>query len=153
MPMQVILTEDVPQLGNAGDVVNVKPGFARNYLMPQGKAKLATEGRVREIQHQRQVIEEKVKKEMKSFEAVAKRLSEVSLEFKVQAGEEGKLFGSVTNADIAEQLTARGFEIDRRRIELSDPIKLLGDYEVEIKLHREVKGRVKVQVVPVAVEG
>jgi large subunit ribosomal protein L9 len=153
MPMQVILTEDVPQLGNAGDVVNVKPGFARNYLMPQGKAMLATEGRVREIQHQRQVIEEKVKKEMKSFEAVAKRLSDLSLEFKVQAGEEGKLFGSVTNADIAEQLTARGFEIDRRRIELSEPIKLLGDYEVEIKLHREVKGRVKVQVVPVAVEG
>src|SRR5262245_61597427 len=153
MPIQVILTEDVPQLGNAGDVVNVKPGYARNYLMPQGKAMLATEGRVREIQHQRRVVEEKVKKEMKSFEAVAKRLADQSLEFKVQAGEEGKLFGSVTNADIAEQLTARGFEIDRRKIELSEPIKLLGEYEVEVKLHRAVKGKVKVQVVQAPAEG
>jgi len=151
--MQVILTEDIATLGNAGDVVNVKPGYARNYLMPQGKAMLATDGRVREIQHQRRVVEEKVKKEMKSFEAIAKRLADQSLEFKVQAGDEGKLFGSVTNADIAEQLTARGFEIDRRRIELAEPIKLLGEYEVEIKLHRAVKGRVKVQVVQAPAEG
>jgi len=150
--MQVILTEDIAQLGNAGDVVNVKRGYARNYLMPQGKAMLATEGRVREIEHQRRVVEEKVKKEMKSFEAVAKRLGDVSLEFQVQAGEEGKLFGSVTSADIAEQLTARGFEIERRRIELADPIKQLGEYEVEIKLHRQVKGRIKVQVVQTPAE-
>jgi large subunit ribosomal protein L9 len=153
MPMQVILTEDMSDLGNAGDVVNVKPGYARNYLLPQGKAMLATEGRVREIQHQRRVVEEKVKKEMKSFEAVAKRLADQSLEFKVQAGEEGKLFGSVTNADIAEQLVARGFEIDRRKIELAEPIKLLGEYEVEVKLHRSVKGKVKVQVVQAPAEG
>jgi large subunit ribosomal protein L9 len=151
--MQVILTEDMSDLGNAGDVVNVKPGYARNYLLPQGKAMLATEGRVREIQHQRRVVEEKVKKEMKSFEAVAKRLADQSLEFKVQAGEEGKLFGSVTNADIAEQLVARGFEIDRRKIELAEPIKLLGEYEVEVKLHRAVKGKVKVQVVQAPAEG
>jgi len=107
---------------------------------------------VREIEHQRRVVEEKVKKEMKSFEAVAKRLGDVSLEFQVQAGEEGKLFGSVTSADIAEQLTARGFEIERRRIELADPIKQLGEYEVEIKLHRQVKGRIKVQVVQTPAE-
>src|SRR5262245_13395928 len=150
MSMRVILTEDVPKLGNAGDVVKVRDGFARNYLMPRGIALLATESRVRDIEHKKRVIEEKVKKELKGHEKVAHQLHKVQLEFTMLAGEEGKLFGSVTSADIHEKLTAAGLEVDKRRIELAEPIKSLGEHKVEIRLHRQVKAEIKVTVVATA---
>src|SRR5262245_44694652 len=126
--MHVILTEDVPNLGIAGQVVRVKDGYARNFLMPRGMAMLATEGRVRELEHKRRMIDERQKKEVSAQEEVSKRLSKVKLEFTVLAGEEGKLFGSVTNADIHEQLKVQGFAVDRRKIDLPDPIKATGTY-------------------------
>jgi large subunit ribosomal protein L9 len=147
MPMRVILTEDVPKLGNAGEVVKVRDGFARNFLMPRGKALLATESRVRDIEHKRRVIEEKVRKEVKGHEKIALQLHKTQLQFPMLAGEDGKLFGSVTSGDIHEKLVAAGVEIDKRRIELAEPIKTLGEHKVEIRLHREVKAEIKVTVV------
>lgn len=146
--MEVILTTDIPKLGHAGDVVTVKPGYGRNYLLPQGKALLATRGRVAELEHKRRVIEELQKKEIQEHGETAQRLAGVELQFEVRAGEEGKLFGSVTSADIAGKLREKGFEIERRKIELTDPIKQIGDYEVPIRLHREVAVAIPVHVVP-----
>ncbi|MFQ5513274.1 MAG: 50S ribosomal protein L9 [Myxococcota bacterium] len=150
MAIDLILTEDIEKLGHAGDVVHVKPGYARNYLLPQGKAMLATKGRVRELEHKKRVIEERLRKQIANHEAMARRLDETELEFRVRAGGEGKLFGSVTSAEIARRLAEQGVEIDRRRIELDDPIKQLGEYEVAIRLHREVTGRVRVRVIDAA---
>jgi large subunit ribosomal protein L9 len=147
MPIHVILTEDVQHLGIAGQVVRVKDGYARNYLMPRGMALLATEGRVRELEHRKRVIDDKQKKEIAGHQDVARRLSKVSLEFVVHAGEEGKLFGSVTNVDIHQQLVAQGFDVERRKIQLPDPIKQLGSYDVSVRLHREVIPTVKVTVI------
>ncbi len=147
MAVEVILTEDISTLGNAGEVVRVRPGYARNYLLPQGKAMLATKGRVRELEHKRRVIEEKIRKEIGGHELVAKRLEQTELEFQVLAGEEGKLFGSITNADIAGRLGEQGIKLDRRKIELSEPIKQLGEYKVTLKLHREVSTQIRVKVV------
>lgn len=144
--MEIILTEDVPKLGHAGDIVRVKDGYARNYLLPRGKAMLATRGRVREIEHKKQVIAEKQRKEISSLEGVARQLAGLSLEFEARAGEEGKLFGSVTNADIAARLAEQGVEVDRRRIDLHDPIKQIGEYDVPVRLHREVTATVSVKV-------
>ena len=147
MPVEVILTEDISTLGSAGEVVRVRAGFARNYLLPQGKAMLATKGRVRELEHKKRVIEEKIRKEVGGHELVAKRLGQTELEFQVRVGEEGKLFGSVTNVDIAGRLEEQGFKLDRRKIELKEPIKQLGEYEVTLRLHREVKAQIRVKVV------
>ena len=147
MAVEVILTEDIPTLGSAGEVVRVRPGYARNYLLPQGKAMLATKGRVRELEHKRRVIEEKIRKEVGGHELVAKRLEQTEFEFQVLAGEDGKLFGSITNADIAGRLGEQGIKLDRRKIELVEPIKQLGEYEVTLKLHRKVSTRIRVEVV------
>ncbi len=147
MAVEVILTEDISTLGNAGEVVRVRPGYARNYLLPQGKAMLATKGRVRELEHKRRVIEEKIRKEVGGHELVAKRLEQTEIEFQVLAGEEGKLFGSITNADIAGRLGEQGIKLDRRKIELVEPIKQLGEYKVTLKLHREVSTQIRVKVV------
>ncbi len=147
MAVEVILTEDISTLGSAGEVVRVRPGYARNYLLPQGKAMLATKGRVSELEHKRRVIEEKIRKEVGGHELVAKRLEQTEIEFQVLAGEEGKLFGSITNADIAGRLGEQGIKLDRRKIELVEPIKQLGEYEVTLKLHREVSTQIRVKVV------
>lgn len=147
MPMEVILVSEVPKLGQAGDIVRVKPGYARNYLIPQGLAMLATRGRRKELEHKQRMIEDRERKQIQAYEARARALSEVELEFARRSGEDGKLFGSVTRAEIAEGIEARGFEIDRRKIELSEPIKDLGEHEVEISLHREVKAQLKVKVI------
>ena len=147
MNVEVILTEDISTLGSAGEVVRVRPGYARNYLLPQGKAMLATKGRVRELEHKRRVIEEKIRKEVGGHELVAKRLEQTELEFQVLAGEEGKLFGSITNADIAGRLGEQGIKLDRRKIELVEPIKQLGEYKVTLKLHPEVSTQIRVKVV------
>jgi large subunit ribosomal protein L9 len=147
MPVEVILTEDISTLGHAGQVVRVRPGYARNYLIPQGKALLATKGRVRELEHKKRVIEEKIRKELTGHEAVARRLADVELEFQVLAGEDGKLFGSVTNAEVAARLAEQGIELDRRKIELHEPIKQLGEYELTVRLHRDVSAPIRVKVV------
>ncbi len=147
MAVEVILTEDISTLGSAGEVVRVRPGYARNYLLPQGKAMLATKGRVSELEHKRRVIEEKIRKEVGGHELVAKRLEQTEFEFQVLAGEDGKLFGSITNADIAGRLGEQGIKLDRRKIELVEPIKQLGEYEVTLKLHREVSTQIRVKVV------
>ena len=137
--MDVILTEDIPKLGQAGEVVRVKPGYGRNFLIPKGLAQLATEGRMRVLDHQRRVIDEKVKREMKNHQAVATQLSKATLSFERQTNVEGKLFGSVTNADIQGQLKEQGFNVERRKIELTEPIKQTGEHPCHIRLFRDVE--------------
>lgn len=143
--IRLILSEDVPNLGEAGELVSVKPGYARNYLLPSKKALPATEARVKELEHHRQVIAAKVARDQKTLRAERSRIEGTAISIEVQAGEEGKLFGSVTAANVAELLAAQGIEVDRRKIAL-DPIKEVGDYEVEVKLHREVSAKVKLSV-------
>ena len=145
--MRVILTEDSPKLGDTGEVVKVKPGYGRNYLIPQGLAQLATAGRVKEIEHKKRVIEERVSRDVKVHEATAARLAGVSLEFEMQSNREGKLFGSVTSADIQERLAQQGFEVDRRKIVLGEHIKQLGELAVKIRLHRDVQVEIVVNVI------
>jgi large subunit ribosomal protein L9 len=145
--VQVILSEDVPNLGEAGDVVSVKPGYARNYLLPQGKAIAATEASVKQLEHQKRVIAEKVARERKRLEGERARFEGQVIEITAQAGEEGRLFGSVTAAMIAEALAERGLEVDRRRIALAEPIKEVGEHSVVIKLHREIQATITVKVV------
>jgi len=144
--VQVILSEDVHALGDAGDIVSVKPGFARNYLIPQGKALLATAERVHEVEHKKRVISEKRAKELKDLTAVKSKLDAAKIEIAAQAGEEGKLFGSVTAANLAELLAAKGLEVDRRKIQLAEPIKTLGEHTVAIRLRSDVVAEFKVTV-------
>jgi len=145
--VQVILSEDVQSLGQAGELVNVKPGFAFNFLIPQGKAIAATEASKRELEHQRRVITEKVRRELEVLEGERKKLEGVVVEITAQAGEEGKLFGSVTTLQIAEKLAEQGIIVDRRRIDLPDAIKTLGEHAVVVKLHRQLTATIKVKVV------
>lgn len=144
--VHLILREDVHRLGEAGDLVAVKPGYARNFLVPQGKATLATAGRVKELEHQQRVVSEKLAKELSDLEAVRSRMAGVVLEFSAQAGDEGKLFGSVTSQQIGDQLAEKGFDIDRRKIALDEPIKSTGDHIVQVKLRGELTAEVKVVV-------
>ena len=144
--VKVILREAGGRLGEAGDLVSVKPGHAKNYLIPQGKAILATDSRVKELEHHKRVITEQVAREMKDLELVRDRLQKLKLEVAAQAGEEGKLFGSVTTLQIAELIAEKGYEIDRRKISLSEPIKEVGDHVVPVRLQRGVIAEVKVRV-------
>ncbi len=144
----LILREPVPSLGAAGDVVKVKPGFARNFLIPQGRAIVATAAEVRELEHHKRVVSEREAKQLKSLEAVRDRIESLSLEVVARVGEEGKLFGSGTVLQIAEQLAAQGVEIDRRRIDLREPIKEAGEHIVPIKLHHDLVANVRVKVSP-----
>ncbi len=144
----LILREPVPSLGAVGDVVKVKPGFARNFLIPQGRAIFATAAKVRELEHHKRVVAERVTKQLKGLEAVRDRIESLSLEVVARVGEEGKLFGSVTVLQIAEQLAAQGVEVDRRRIDLPEPIKEVGEHSVPIKLHHDLVANVRVKVSP-----
>jgi large subunit ribosomal protein L9 len=144
--VKLILQESVPSLGEAGELVSVSTGYARNYLIPRGKAIVATESNVKRLEHQKRVVAERVAKELKELGALRDRLQQLMLEVTAQAGEEGKLFGSVTAANVAELIVAQGFEIDRRRIDLAEPIKTLGEHRVSVKLHREVVALVRVRV-------
>ena len=146
--VKLILSDGVPGLGEAGDLVQVKPGFARNYLIPQGKAIFASDARIRELEHHKRLVAEKVAKELKSLQAIKAKVESLKLEVKVRVGEEGKLFGSVTSANIHELLRGEGIEVDRRRIELKEPIKEAGVHSVPVKLHRDVVAQLKVAVVP-----
>ena len=144
--MKLILREDVENLGKGGELVEVKPGYGRNYLLPRGLAVLANPRNVKELEHQKGVAQAKAAKLKASAQAVAKRLSETPVTLKRKVGEQDKLYGSVTALDVAEALAARGLEIDRRSIDLADPIKTVGDFEVPVKLHSEVVGKAKVKV-------
>jgi large subunit ribosomal protein L9 len=144
--MKLILREDVYNLGKGGELVEVKPGYGRNFLIPRGLAVLANPKNIREVEHQKAVAAAKAAKLKASAEAVAKRLSDTPLSFKRKVGEQDKLYGSVTAMDLAEALAARGVQIDRRAIDLSEPLKALGDFEVGVKLHSDVVGKVKVKV-------
>lgn len=145
--VKLILREAVDGLGDAGEVVSVKPGYARNYLLPHGKASVATAAKVKQLEHDQRVIAERVARELKDLRAAAAALSALRLELKVQVGEEGRLFGSVTSLQVGELLAARGFEIDRRKIDLKEPIKAAGEHAVPIKLHRDVVATVTVVVI------
>ena len=144
--MKVILREDVDTLGKGGELVEVRPGYGRNFLIPRGLAVLANAKNVRELDHQRKVAEAKAAKQKASAEAVAKRLADTPVTLKRKVGEQDKLYGSVTALDIAEALAARGVQLDRRAIDLGEPIKTLGEFEVPVKLHHEVVGKVRVKV-------
>jgi large subunit ribosomal protein L9 len=144
--VKVVLREDVPKLGEAGDVVSVKAGYARNFLVPNDKATLATAAKVAEVEHHKRVINEKLAKELKDLGAVKQKIQSQVLEATAQAGEEGRLFGSVTSQNIADLLAGKGLQIDRRKIALDEPIKTLGEHKIDIKLHRDVVATVKLVV-------
>ena len=144
--MKLILREDVYNLGKGGDLVEVKPGYGRNFLIPGGLAVLANPKNIREVEHQKAVAAAKAAKLKASAEAIAKRLSDTPVSLRRKVGEQDKLYGSVTAMDVAEALAARGLDIDRRTIDLPEPIKTLGDFEVSVKLHSSVVGKVKVKV-------
>ncbi len=144
--IQVILKEDVPNLGRSGELVAVKPGYGRNYLIPHGLALLATRKNVAQMEHQRKQIEASAAKTRKDAESVAARLQGVSVTIERQVGEGDKLFGSVNTRDIEEALAAAGHKVDRRKIVLAEPLKNLGEFEVEVKVARDVAAKVKVTV-------
>ena len=148
MSMKVILREDVPNVGRSGELVNVKPGFGRNYLLPRKLAVLANEANVKQLEHDRAVISARQAKLRGNAEEQAKRINTVSVTVGRKVGEQDKLFGSVTALDIAEALAAKGQKVDRRHIHLPEPIKTVGSHDVEIRLHRDVTARIKVDVVP-----
>jgi large subunit ribosomal protein L9 len=145
--MDVILREDVKALGKAGEMVRVKPGYARNYLLPQGLAFEATEGNKKRIAAETRARTARGQAERTEAERQAATLSAVALTLAGKAGEEGKLFGSITAQDIADALAAQGHPVDRRRIELEHPIKTLGHHTVSVRLHPEVHAEVRVSVV------
>jgi large subunit ribosomal protein L9 len=145
--MQVILKEDIHNLGKSGDLVSVKPGYGRNYLIPQGLAVVATAGNVKQVEHQKKLIAARNTKLAKDAQAMVDRLAQLELQIERQAGEEDRLFGSVTTRDIEEALRDKGVTIDHKKIVLDEPIKTIGFHTVEIKLGQSVRGKVKVVVV------
>jgi large subunit ribosomal protein L9 len=146
--MEVILRQAVDNLGHPGDIVEVSAGYARNFLLPRGVAYEATAGNKKRIAQEKGRLEAAENARRDAAASVAKRLEEVSLTFSAKVGEEGKLFGSVTTADILHQLEAQGFtEVERRMIDLHEPIKALGVYKVPIRLHADVKPEIKVWVI------
>lgn len=144
--MQVILREEIAHLGEVGDVVTVKAGYARNFLLPRGKAVQANERQVRRFDHERRLIARKIEKMRAGAEEEKKRLETVVLLVRKAAGENGKLFGSVTTMEIDAMLREQGFEVNRRRIQLPDNIKSIGEHRVGIRLHRDVTAQIMVIV-------
>jgi large subunit ribosomal protein L9 len=145
--MQVILRDRIENLGNAGDVVEVKPGYGRNYLIPKGLAYEATQANVRRIEAEKAAQGRKEAETLGEARTQAGALEGVSLTFNARAGQEGKLFGSITNGDIADKLAEQGIQIDRRQIELDEPIKSLGVHNVPVRLHPQVRPEIKVWVI------
>jgi large subunit ribosomal protein L9 len=147
--LKVILRQDVAELGQSGDIVTVRPGYARNFLLPRGMAYEATGANIRQLEEEKRRGEARAKQQYLEARRRASQLENVSLTFHANAGEEGKLFGSITSADIAERLKEQNldFEIDKRDIELDEPLKSLGVYNVAVRLHTEVKPEIKVWVI------
>lgn len=144
--MKVILQENVDNLGQIGDVVKVAPGYARNYLLPKGFAIEATEKNAKALEHAKRQLAYKKNKTIEAAKNLAEKLSAINVNLTVNAGEDGKLFGSVTNMDIADFIKNAGFEVDRKKITLAEPIKQIGEHSVSIRIHPEVMATVKVQV-------
>jgi large subunit ribosomal protein L9 len=145
--MKVILREDVNNLGRSGEVVTVKDGFGRNYLLPRKLAVLASERNIKQLEHEQAVISARQAKLKGAAEEQAKKLGNVQVKIARKVGEQDKLFGSVTALDIAEALAAQGQKVDRRHLHLPEPIKTVGTHEVELRLHRDVVSKLKVEVV------
>ncbi len=145
--MKVILKQDVESLGKVGEIVDVKPGYARNYLIPKGMGLTATDKNIRRLQVEQQQSQLKMTKDRKNAEKLAEKLNEVSCTAMVTVGEEDKVFGSVTTQTIADLLKEKGFDIDRKKIVLDEPIKALGIYTIPIKLHTDVEAKIKLWVV------
>ncbi|HET6514126.1 MAG TPA: 50S ribosomal protein L9 [Thermodesulfovibrionales bacterium] len=146
--MKVILKEDVKSLGTVGSVVNVADGYARNYLIPKHLAAEANTKNIKALEHEKKKIEEQAKKIKNAALSLSERLSSLTLTLGAKAGEEEKLFGSITTMDIAEALKKEGFDVDRKKIVLDEPIKRLGTFSVGVKLHHDVTSQVTIQVVP-----
>jgi large subunit ribosomal protein L9 len=146
--MEVILKEDIANLGKIGEVVRVRDGFARNYLLPRGLVLVANKKNLKVFEHQKKVVGDQKQKIMRDAQAVGDQLTGVSLTIAMRSGEEGRLFGSVTNMQIEKALKAKGLNVDRRKIHLDEPIKNLGDYEIPIRLAADITVPLKLSVVP-----
>lgn len=145
--MKVILQQDMPSLGKVGDVVRVRDGYGRNFLIPRGIAALADERNTNRLEHQKRMAAAKAARLLAEAQELAKRLSATAVTIRAKVGEEGKLFGSVTNRDIADALAKEGLEIDRKHVELSEPIRVIGAHTVPVKLAKDVSASVKVYVI------
>ncbi|KJU82499.1 50S ribosomal protein L9 [Candidatus Magnetobacterium bavaricum] len=143
---KVILKDDVANLGNMGAIVNVANGYARNYLLPRNLAVEASERNLKALRHESRNIEERIKKLKSTASDLATRLSSVTISLKAKAGEEGKLFGSITSKDISEALVGAGFTIDKRKIQMDSPIKRTGEHMVKVKIHPDVSANLKIEV-------
>jgi len=146
--VKVILTEEIPNLGAIGSIVEVAPGYGRNFLIPQGKALEATKGNIARFEQQRARLLQQYAKGKSAAQALAERLEQITLTITQRVGESERLYGSVTNVHIAEALVKEGVEIDRKKIDMPEPIKTLGSHTAVVKLHPEVKAVVKIEVVP-----
>ncbi len=147
MDMRLVLKEDVEKLGSTGDIVKVANGYGRNYLLPRGLAVLATPVNLKQLEIRKSRLAKIEAKDKESSELLAAQITKLALEFSRKVGETEQMYGSVTNHDIAEELARRGFDIDKRKIEIEEPIKVLGVHDVPIKLHQEVLAHLKVWVV------
>lgn len=145
--MRVILKQEVPHLGDAGDIVRVAGGYGRNYLIPRGLAIPASEGSIREAEHQKRVADAIRRKRLGTARELAEKLENTAVSIRRETGDDDKLFGSVTNRDIVEALAAEGVEVDRRSVQLAEPIKSIGLFTVPVRLHREVTARIRLEVV------
>ena len=144
--MQIILNEDIEALGKAGEIGTVKPGFARNYLIPKGIATVATKKNIESTQKNLEIKERKDARTRTNLEALAERLNKLTLKFELQAGEDDKLFGSVTNVMIAEAIAEKGYTVDRKEIEMEETIKSIGNHYVVVKVGNGFSGRIKIKV-------
>jgi large subunit ribosomal protein L9 len=143
--VQVVLTQDLPNVGDSGELVRVKAGYARNFLIPRGLAALATKDNVKRIEHERRVAQARAVKARAEAESLAERLADIRLTLHVQTGEDDKMYGSITSRDIEEALSERGFEVDRRKI-VMDPIKAIGDHRINLKIAAGVDAEIPVTV-------
>jgi large subunit ribosomal protein L9 len=150
--MKVILIDEIRGLGTRGDVVNVKDGYARNYLLPKNLAREATPGNLKSVEQERKKWGLLAQKEKEVAAKAAETVKGVKVVVQKRVGENGQLFGSVTANEIADALTAKGLDVDKRRIELSHPIKSLGTHDVEVRLHRDVSAQIQVEVIPIGIE-
>lgn len=144
--MEVILAESIRNLGEEGDIVRVRPGYARNYLIPRGYAFTANTANAKELEHRKRIIMEQRKRKIKTEEDLAKRIAETELTFAMKAGEEDKLFGSITNKMIADALEAKGYKVDRHKIQIDEPIRTLGEHTVDVRFSAENSATLKVVV-------
>lgn len=145
--MKVILTEDVASLGSIGAIVQVKNGYARNYLVPRALAVPANEGNQKELEHRQRILAAKSQRILEEIKAVAKKIEKLKLEIKKAVGEEDRIFGSVTSAEVAELIGAQGIQVSKKDVHFEEEIKKTGKYSVDIKLHSEVTAKIKIKVV------